>query len=335
MLARPHIVSTWFPATALLVSASAAPLAASADELGAAGNARGIVVHDSETVLRERCVTDEDGRLWFVLPGGNRYELITSTDDPEITNPGDGSFHVFDAVVVRDALAQVSFPLDRVDADIYLLPYPRRGHLDSAAGIEIILLSPGVRPLSREHQHAEVAHEIGHVVQYAHLPDVDTARWTVYRGLRGIQDLGVYFQGARHQDRPHEIFAEDFRVLFGGADAAGSGAVENSTLVPPAQVPGLRDFMLGLAGGSGVVRLAASPNPARGTIRLSQPSGASVALDWFDVRGRRITSWTPRRIGSSVEWVGDLSGFAVPGGRVLFARPRSLDAPATRVVVLP
>ena len=151
--------------------------AARANELLAGGEASGLVIHDAGETLQRYCSRDSRGRLWFGLPGGTRYELVTSTADPAIANPGDGAFHTFDAAEVRAALADVSYPLDRIRADVFILPYPRRRGLESAAGPQVILLAPGVRPLSRAQQHAELAHELGHVVQYALMPDPDGAAW--------------------------------------------------------------------------------------------------------------------------------------------------------------
>ena len=196
-----------------------------------------LAIHDAAETLRDWCVTDAQGLLWLVLPGGARYELVTSVSDDVITNPGDGSFHPFDALEVRTALATVSYPLDDVVADVFILPYPRRADLGSAAGPGLILLSPGVYPLPSTQQHAEAVHELGHVVQHAHLPDADTDGWSRYRTLRGIEDTSVYYDEAEHADQPHEIFAEDFRALFGGALANTSGTIENAALTPPAEVP--------------------------------------------------------------------------------------------------
>ena len=225
--------------------ASAAPV--TADEMSAGTATRGLVVHDATTVFQQYCALDSEGTLWLTLSGGQRFELITSTLDPEIANPGDGSYHPFGLAEVETAIREIGFPLDGVAVEIYILPYPRRGALSSAAGPGLILLSPGVRELTPEHQHAELVHELGHTVQYAHMPDVDTEQWNAYRALRGITDDSIYSSGAPHENRPHEIFAEDFRVLFGGALAAGSGAIENHSLIPPVQVQGLREFISGLA----------------------------------------------------------------------------------------
>ena len=131
---------------------------------------------------------------------------------------------------MRAALAAVRFPLGAVSAEVFLLPYPRRTQLESAAGPGLILLAPGVRALSRAHQHAEFVHELGHVVQYALMPDGD-ARWSDYLELRAIDDASRFSATGSHAYRPHEIFAEDFRALFGDADATYSGTIENAVRV--------------------------------------------------------------------------------------------------------
>src|SRR5205807_7522967 len=132
-----------------------------------------------------------------------------------ITNPGDGDFHSFDAAEVRAAMTLVRFPLRGISAEVFILPYPRRQSLESAAGPGLILLSPGVRPLSREHQHSELVHELGHVVQYSFLPDAHAEDWSEYASMRGL-DPTVNNATSPHASRPHEIWAEDFRALFGG-----------------------------------------------------------------------------------------------------------------------
>jgi len=91
-----------------------------------AGAAGGIVIHDAATTLRERCVVDESGVTWLGAPNGTRYELVTTTDDPAITNQGDGAFFPFDRAEVEAALAGVRYPLDGVVADVFILPFPRR-----------------------------------------------------------------------------------------------------------------------------------------------------------------------------------------------------------------
>ncbi|MBI1795822.1 MAG: hypothetical protein HY076_05525 [Candidatus Eisenbacteria bacterium] len=280
--------------------------AAHASEIGVSGRAVRFTIHGAEETLRNYCVT-QDGALWLVLPGGARFELITSTADPAITNPGDGSFHPFDDVEVRAALTAVRYPLDGVCADVFLLPYPRRDGLQSVAGPELILLSPGVLPVLPERQHAEFVHELGHVVQYARMPDADAGAWSRYRTLRGIENTAVYCESGIHADRPHEIFAEDFRALFGDALANYSGTIENSAIAPPATVQGLGDFMRDLAAGAPLATaLACYPNPSNGPVRFARGGAAApAALDLFDVSGRRIATLAPTMSPSGATWTWD------------------------------
>ncbi len=320
-----------------LASCGLLAAASRANELSGTTSVRGFVIHDAQETLRSFCSVGADGRSWLVLPGGVRYELVTSTDDPAIANPGDGAFHPFDAGEVRASLDAARFPLAAVSAEIFILPYPRRLGLESAAGHGLILLSPGVRPLSAEHQHAELLHELGHVVQYALMPDGDVQRWNAYRSLRGIGDPAVYGASSAHADRPHEIFAEDFRMLFGDPLATYSGSIENANLALPAGVAGLEPFMLDLAQ-SALPKpgLAAYPNPARGGVLFSRAGGAPVPLDLFDAAGRRIATLEPNGAGSVVSWSWDRS--AAGGGRVapgvVFARLRG-GAATLRVALLP
>lgn len=324
------------PAVVLLAGLPVAPLANEIAGQGAPTSAC-VVVHDAAETLRDWCRTDAQGLLWLELPNGARYELITSVHDAAVSNPGDGSFHPFEAAEVAAALAAVSYPLEGVAADVFILPFPRRAGLSSAAGANLVLLSPGVYALPRVQQHAEVVHELGHVVQRLDLPDTDTAGWARYRGLRGILDASVYNATAAHADRPHEIFAEDFRALFGGALATSNGTIENATLTPPEQVTGLEDFLLSLAVPSLAVTLGAAPNPSRGAVVFSRGGGAAaVALDLFDLAGRRLATLRPAAAGEGRRWSWDGrddAGRRVEPG-VVFARARDGSASA-RVVLLP
>ena len=299
-----------------------------------------VVVHGASEVLNSFC-RQEDGRLWLLLPTGARHELITSTWDPAIANPGDGRFHPFDEAEVSRALDQVSYPLGSIRVDVYLLPYPRRDVLESAAGPGIVLLAPGVLDLAPEVQHATVTHEFGHVVHRALMPDSDLERWARYRQLRGLIDETVFHPAAPHANRPHEIFAEDFRALFGGAPANYSGTIENPSLALPGQVPGLRDFMLGVAAG------AAGPAVVAGTLRADpSPGGDLVRFGWrgvdaapvelFDVSGRRVRTLWPN--GSDGVWAAtwdgrDDQGRPLPSA-IWFARVRGSNAPPIRVARL-
>ncbi len=306
---------------ALALAAPVAPVAA--NELGAADAASGIVVHDAAETMRDYCRW-ENGTLWFELPGGTRWELVTSIADPAISNPGDGAFHPFDAGEVRAAIAGVRYPLARISADVFVLPYPRRLGLDSGAGPGLILLSPGVRPIATTQQHAEVTHELGHVVQYTLMPDQDEAHWSEYRRLRGIANTATYCANAAHVDRPHEIFAEDFRALFGDAQAVAAGTIENADLAYPTAVAGLGTFVEALAGAAPIATPLRAAVASATSVRFSRGGTAVAALDLFDLGGRRIATLEPvaDANGCTWRWDGrDASGARVAAG-VLWARVR-------------
>ena len=315
---------------AALLSA-AAVLPAPANEIAARSTASGLRIHEPDEVMRDFCRREEDGSLWLVIPGGATWELVTSTMDGAIANPGDGSFHPFDAAEVEAALSQVRYPLDGLDADIYLLPYPRRGALDSGAGPGLILLSPGVAPISAPQQHAEFVHELGHVVQYRWMPDSDD-RWSDYRNRRGIEDASVYSSASIHANRPHEIFAEDFRALFGGTLATYSGSIENAALQPPAAVAGLDGFLRGLVSTSPIASQLVVANPARGAVTFALAQGVAAPLDLFDVAGRRIATLAPVASGAQTTWRWNGRGAAAG---ILVAKLRGSARAARRLSWMP
>lgn len=320
-----------------LVAGLALAAPARANELSASPvRVSGIVVHDAQETLRDFC-HEADGRLWFQLPGGMKWELVTSTSDPVISNPGDGSFHPYAAAEVDAALSQVRFSLEHISAEVFILPFPRRSSLESAAGRGLILLSPGTRPLSRQHQHAELVHEIGHVVQYALLPDADTRGWNEYMRLRGLS-LDEHTSTSAHADRPHEIWAEDFRALFGGASATANGTIENDGITYPTQVDGLEEFMraLSAAMASAAPKLTAAP-VAHGAVTFSRFGSSTALLDVYDAAGRRIATVAPVAGSGSVAWTwdgADAFGRTVRGA-VVFARARDAQGGAVRVVMVP
>lgn len=322
--------------TLMTASLLVAALPAAANEIAARSTASGLRIHEPDEVLRDYCRIEEDGSLWLVLPGGSTWELVTSTMDGAIANPGDGAFHPFDASEVQAALAQVRYPLENVDADIYLLPFPRRGALDSGAGPGLIVLSPGVAPIAPAQQHAEFVHELGHVVQYRWMPDSDD-RWADYRNRRGIEDASVYSSASIHANRPHEIFAEDFRALFGGALATYSGSIENPALQPPAAVSGLDGFFRALVASAPVASRLIVANPARGAVTFALAQDVTAPIDLYDVGGRRIATLEPAASGAQTVWRWngrDAAGRGASAG-MLMAKVRGSSRPALRLSWMP
>ncbi|MBI5837901.1 MAG: hypothetical protein HZB25_11695 [Candidatus Eisenbacteria bacterium] len=241
-----------------------------------------MIVHPASEVL-ERYITWNGSTPVFNSPDGYAWELVTSPQQAG-PNAGDGSFHPMDQTEVESALRGVRFPLGGVTADVFILPYPRREVPASSAGSGCLVLTPGVRAYSREEIHSVVTHELGHLVQAALLPDTDTEGWARYRGLRGISDVSVYFDGASHANRPHEIFAEDFRFLFGDAASRASGTIENPSLELPNVRPAVSEFLAGLhrpaaASLEAPGTLSNGPNPFTGrTVLTFSVSATSVGL---------------------------------------------------------
>ncbi len=264
----------------------------------------GVKILTPDQVLRERARVGEDGLLYLEDGEGALRRFVTSTSDPIIRNPGDGSFHPHPALTVEAALGDLDARfLDSLRFEIDILPYPVVEPLGSWTGERAIYLSPGVYSLAEEQVHFVVSHEVGHLVQRRFLPDEDREGWRLYRALRGIEDTVRYSAGGAHRDRPHEIFAEDFRALFGGALGRGA-SIENPDLLAPDRVPGLRDLFLTLIGAdtapASTIAAFAYPNPfAAGELLRFAVAGAPASavsdVAIFDLSGRRVASLTNLR----------------------------------------
>jgi hypothetical protein len=274
------------------------------------------IVHGPEEVLERYCFWSQ-GRLYFAPPTGGSWELVYDTSDPLITNPGDGMFHPMPLDQVHEALEGIAYPIQDLDFHVYVLPYPRRTQLHSAAGDGVLFLVPGVRSYAEAVVHATVTHEVGHLVHRAYLSDADRAGWESYASLRGFSGDARYSETAAHAYRPREVFAEDFRALFGTALARESSGLENTELSWPSDTPGIKEFFLSLPDREPVLaKLMAWPNPFRSQVRFTvdlpdiagapsqsrlQPGGESAPnslapaagawkLTIYDARGRRVRS---------------------------------------------
>jgi len=255
------------------------------------------------------------------LEDGRFLPVITEISDPAIYNKGDGTFHPFSVEMVGLVLASVEHPRLRLDVRVYLLPYPRRNVLVSSTSGNEIFLSPHVLDIEPTVSAYIIAHELGHAFHNRFMPD-GSLRWTEFRRLRGIDDEARFYDAAPHAFRPREILAEDFRVLFGGAEAFFDGRVENTEITPPVEVAGLESFFLRA---SSVVqardsRIAATsyPNPfnPETEIRISIPAemaqgGERVSVNVYSVTGALVRSLHEGRASGdlSVRWDGrDESG---------------------------
>jgi hypothetical protein len=273
-----------------------------------------------------------------------QYTLVTDIDDPIVTNKGDGCFHPMPMDDVVEALREIQIDNAQIRVRIYILPYPRREILDSSARGDVIMLTPGVREVSEQTVHFTVTHEIGHIYQYSWMPDNATGHWERYAGMRGIENHSIYNSAAVHRNRPHEVFAEDFRFLFGGPLSTMSGTIENHELPLPTEVAGLSDFILALpdARRASAARLLPTPNPFNPNteirVELGQdPRSSNVTLRVFDAQGRpvrRLYNGPAVSRDLRVPWDGRReSGVPAPSG-VYFARLDFAGATTTTKLML-
>jgi len=285
---------------------------------------------------------DTNGRLILQLPGGISYELVDDILDPQIVNKGDGSFHPVSVDWVIDALAKVDVLGARVSipVHVYVLPLPRSGFLASSACGGDIFLSPGVYEVGRRVVACTATHELGHVFQHHFAPERNGENWPEYLKLRGIEDEAAYSAEGPRMNRPVEIFAEDFRYLFGGSEACYSGKIENPDLPTPDDVRGLEEFFVALVApveiasaglrGAAPFSLSNYPNPFNPstTIRVERNGSAPADGVEIDVSIYRVDGSLVRNLYQglfagdelSVPWDGrDAQGRAVPSGVYLYA----------------
>jgi hypothetical protein len=252
-----------------------------------------IVIFTPELILENMTERDREGRLIMRLSSGQGYRLVEDIEDPVITHKGDGSFHPMKTEMVIRALSEINLHIAKMEIplEIYILPYPRYCPLSSSTVGNRIFLSPGVYEHSRYSVSYIVTHEFGHTFHFMYLPDVDADGWYRYLNLRGIYGNPNYSTTAPHMNRPHEIFAEDFRYLFGGNDSRHSGTIENPNLPLPDQVDGLEGFMVSLSAdesiakarhlvpsGREIISASCYPNPFNPVTTIRAEFGGSHSL---------------------------------------------------------
>jgi hypothetical protein len=299
-----------------------------------------------EEVLRSWTVERGD-RLYLALDGVE-YELVTDPSSPLVSQLGDGAFHPMNQREVESALFALGGLASRLELRILVLPYPRVHVLKSSCHGQTIVLSPGIREVAREHVWATVIHEVGHALQHRHAPEEGTA-WREYVRLRGL-DNPRYHTGAAHRDRPREIFAEDFRYLYGTGAATSAGSIENPDLALPDRVPGLVEWFRQVVRSPATAlspddRARAMPNPFRAPqdgrleIRFTRTAARLSAAPAVvhDLAGRQVRVLTERwdEADSSVfPWDGRAEDGRTVAAGVYFVRWPERPGSAARVQVL-
>ncbi|MFZ1948009.1 MAG: hypothetical protein WAW06_10730 [bacterium] len=324
-MSKPGSLAAWAVAPALglaLIAAAAGVGAASGTLVG------GIAVYPPEEVAA-MCVR-EGATTYLEIPGARRYAIDLDRA---------GLYWPMPLTEVLEALAQIGYPLDGLKAQVVILPAPRQGLAESSTEGSVVFLSPGRIGYPTAHVHYTVAHEVGHLVHHALLPGRDDPGWRQYAALRDL-DLGAARSAQDHASRLHEIFAEDFRSLFGGGLAQCGSGIENHDLAMPQTVAGLREFFLSLPDMWGAkVRFYVAPNPFRDllaikTFSLGQTGGALAGATIYNVEGRMVAALSPSGPQvSELVWDGrDADGRRAPPG-VYFAALRGGSKPTVLTVI--
>ena len=276
---------------------------ASAGEIVRLDNGIEVNLHTTETILEQLTERDPDGQLYLRLPGELlRYRLVEDINDDIIVNKGDGSFHPMNRDAVVQALAAVDLRGISMDygIEVYILPYPRYYPLSSSSSGNRIFLSPGVYEASQYAVAYTATHELGHTFQHFFLPDEDLEGWSEYLTLRGIYGDPAFTSESEHMNRPKEIFAEDFRFLFGGEYATYTGTIENGELALPTLVTGLESFMVSLAADEFAIDHDNESTPAGEPMTVSNYPNPFNPVTTIDVTFNGSISGKPHHIEVSI-----------------------------------
>ena len=144
-------------------------------------------------------------------------------------------------------LKEVRFPLEAAGPyKIYFLAYKLKNDTSTLAltfkDNSTVVFGTYFK-FSEEKLNQLAVHELGHQIAFRLMND---AKWKKYIKLRGLENSRIYNNHTEvFSNRPQEIFAEDFRLLFGG-DAAMKAAHINKDIPTPDKAPGLKDFFLAL-----------------------------------------------------------------------------------------
>lgn len=293
----------------------------------AAPAAAQVAVHAADA-LPGALVPMGEGRATWTSPQGVVIELLLDPAIADIDNPAAGeAFVPVPAALVQDAVDAIDPAVGgALRAGVYCLPgLPARVRRSFCARGEVFLAAALATP-SRATVAYSTVHELGHALAHRRL---GPGGLEAYGALRGL-DPARHHAHAMHRDRPAEIFAEDFRALFGGPDATASGTIENPALPLPQELPALRGFFLEVAAGRwldplAIERVGNFPNPFNPRTEIVvelRPElaarGGLVSVDILDARGRRVRSLPARPAAPSLRfaWDGqDGRGARVASGR--------------------
>lgn len=182
----------------------------------------------------EKMVLKQD---WY----GMKFELST------LQRLGVREIKEVDSNEYQKALDEVRFPLELIgDYKVYFLNYKLNGDLNARALSFMdnsVVVFGTYWNMDKAGIHNLAVHELGHQIDFKLM---NQEKWNSYIKLRAIENQIIYNNNSEfHYNRPQEIFAEDFRSIFGGEEARNAPHV-NSALKNPNEVEGLKEFFLSL-----------------------------------------------------------------------------------------
>ena len=280
------------------------------------------------------CRTDAEGRLWLEIPGGARFELITSTDRSRHRESRRRRVPPLRRDAVRCGTRRsVRFPIStayrrrRVHAAVPAPPRPRvrrRPRADPA-------VAGRAQPLVVEQQHAEFDPRAGPRRPVRADARTTAAGWAEYRSIARHRRRGASFSAA---SAPREPPARDLRrglprPVRRADRATTRGTIENAALAAPrgARARALHARLAGRGRSRPPPRSRRTPIPSTRRGQRSRRGGAAAPLDVSDAHGRRVLARPmPGAATPAWSWTGRVGAAAWP--QETYALPRG--GPAAR-----
>lgn len=205
-----------------------------------------IKIHDV-TASKEQIIVEENDKLllkqdWY----GLRFEINSSNTC--YTKYGIKRIKPVDIKEYERALRQVDFDLSLIgEYNVYFLDCILEDYSKTMAlsfKDDSVVVFGTCKKMSKQEIHKIAVHELGHEIDFKLMNE---EKWQEYKRIRGIENTEIYFNSSKiYSNRPQEIFAEDFRLIFGGELARRLPHL-NSSLGDPNSNPELIKFFKNLA----------------------------------------------------------------------------------------
>lgn len=200
-----------------------------------------VQIIDSQLSEKELVVKNNDKFLldkdWY------NYEFELNP----VKEAGNLALQAVDSEEYMKALEEITIPLEKVgNYKIYFMEYKLKKFYSALAlsfkdGSAVVFGT--YHKLSAEKIHQMAVHELGHHLDFQFM---DKEKWREYKKLRAITNENKYNNSSKvYMNRSQEIFAEDFRLLFGGELAVKIPHL-NKDLVHPSKVEGLKELYLSI-----------------------------------------------------------------------------------------